>query len=150
MLSSHPKLIPFRYYASDIAVVLKAIKDYYFLLKNQGLYAENFYGLERTTPRTKLSALMDIFFWVILPHLLKKIEDLFVFWKEEIEMAENPRRFNILKRIFVKVYPLLYAAVNITQVFLKFRYLIFPKSQYYSLEYFITKTVTKYQESDGE
>ena len=65
-------------------------------------------------------------------------------------MAENPRRFGVLKRIFVKVYPFLYAAINITQVFLKFRYLIFPKSQYYSLEYFLTKTVTKYQESEEE
>ena len=39
LLSSHPKLIPYRYYASDISAVLKAFKDYYFLLKNQGLYA---------------------------------------------------------------------------------------------------------------
>ena len=65
-------------------------------------------------------------------------------------MAENPTRLSILKRIFVKLYPFLYAAVNITQVFLKFRYLIFPNSKYYSLEYFFTKTTTKYQESEEQ
>lgn len=38
-LSSHVKLIPYRYYAADLAMLIKATKDYYFLVRHQGLYA---------------------------------------------------------------------------------------------------------------
>lgn len=51
----------------------------------------------------------------------------------------------MLQKIFMKIYPILYALINIAQVFMKFRYLVNDKSQFYDLLYWICKVKGAYK-----
>jgi hypothetical protein len=73
ILNSSDKFIHLRYFTFDISSLLSGIKDVYFLIKWKGIYAEQFYGLERCGIRSKGEIIIDIVVWIVLPYLLKKL-----------------------------------------------------------------------------
>lgn len=76
-LNASQALVSLRYFSHEIATFISALKDIYFLLRHKGLYAENFYGLERANPRTKLTILFEVLIWVVAPYLSRKLEQKF-------------------------------------------------------------------------
>jgi hypothetical protein len=73
-LNANNKFISLRYFSHEIATLISALKDIYFLIMHKGIYAENFYGLERTSNRSKLSVFIDVIVWILLPYLSTKLE----------------------------------------------------------------------------
>ena len=53
IINSNSKFINLRYWTKEISTLISGIKDIYFLIKHKSIYAEKFYGLERTNKRTK-------------------------------------------------------------------------------------------------
>lgn len=79
LLGSHPSLVSWRYYAQEITALVDFVKDFYFLKRHKGTYAEHFYDVQRRTSRTmgKLWALANAFLWTIVPYLLAKLDALY-------------------------------------------------------------------------
>ena len=147
IINAYPSLVPLRYYSEEISTFIHMAKDLYFLLTKNSLYCEYFYGLERTSEKSKMNVAKHIIVWFVIPYLFRKLDDYF---RREQQEQENGRRFRGIKKVFMKVYPYLYAILGIIQIVFKFKYLIHENSKFYSLEYYATKTQTKYIETEEE
>ena len=117
------------------------IKDFYFLITKNGLYAEYFYGLERSEKVSKIGILKHLIVWFIIPYILKKIEAKYKNLKFE---EENGVRVEGFRKYFIKVFPFVYALLGIVQTFMKLGYLILKETQYYNLQYLVTRVKTTY------
>ncbi len=71
--NSSDKLVGLRYFTDEISTLISALKDIYFLVFHKAIYAEHFYGLERTSNRGRTAVASDILVWTVVPYVLRKI-----------------------------------------------------------------------------
>ena len=150
LVNASPKLTPLRYFTQEIAVVINFCKDFYYLLKHKATYAEYFFRLEResllkpesTKAHSKLRLLLHTAVVTLVPYLANKLETYFNQLKEE-EQNEG-KKLNAAQKLFTKVFPYIYALVNITQVLMRFRFLLFQKVKTYDLYYKLSDATLNY------
>jgi len=147
-----PFLVPLRYHKGLILSIVELLIEYTYLRKNESTYSEYFYSIKRvsqnhdTDPTISKSGTLKTLILVSLLPIAKQYIDNY-FNKKKIEIQEGNQSLAI--KLFLRIYPFVNMAYECLSFLYNIRYLLQPKSKYFSPIYHLLKhEVTKIDEEN--
>lgn len=147
-------LVPFRYRKGLILSIVELLIEYNYLRKHEATYSEYYYGIKRVSQNhnldptmTRLGSLKTLIVASLIPILKLHLDNYFT----SLKMNANAENTGRMKKIFLKIYPFVNMAWESINFVYSIKYLLDPKSKFYSVLYHILKQeVTKIDEENLE